>query len=244
MSERFRRLLIVALGATLAVRLTDYLVAKNLGAGFALLLSLVASVFLAHVLEFLFLDLPMQFAFLRRLLDPIFTIEGYWYERVGSEDHPHSYVCIEYDPHSKCFRYSGQNFTSDFQLNASFVSERAQVHRDVKQISFTFLADIHRPARSTLRGYGTINFFGDGKRSFTRAYGSFVESHLQLDAAAAAAVRTELPMRELSLQLDKIKDGLVKRATGRRRIRSNEDIVKLLKRLRPDNEAGVPSQAG
>lgn len=148
---------------------------------------------------------------------------------MNSPQHPHSYACIEYHPKTKTFRYYGQNFTPEFQLNASFNAETIDVRADAKQISFTFRADVHLPKRFIVSGYGRISLFSDGKRSYTRGDGSFVESsQVALDAGVPATTESVLPMQEVSIQLDRIDDSAVKRAIGRSKVRTNADIVTLL----------------
>ena len=133
MLERFLRFGAVAAGATLAISLSEYFVGNHVDRTLSWILAVTISAIAAHSVDFLLITVPMQFSTLRRILNAMFTIEGYWYESVNSPDHPHTYACIEYDPKEKSFRYTGHNFTSQYELNASFSSESFEVRRHAKQ---------------------------------------------------------------------------------------------------------------
>ena len=253
MLERFLRFGAVAAGATLAISLSEYFVGNHVDRTLSWILAVTISAIAAHSVDFLLITVPMQFSTLRRILNAMFTIEGYWYESVNSPDHPHTYACIEYDPKEKSFRYTGHNFTSQYELNASFSSESFEVRRHAKQISFTFRAEVYRPARSIVSGYGRITLYSDGKRSFTRADGSFVESYVVVNPTHllvrpdATPKRSELPMQEVSFHLDRIDDSVIKSAIGRSRIKSHADIVAVLKahlgvRRKEEPAGGIPRE--
>jgi len=227
--QRVVRPITVALASALVLRLAAFLEAKNLGPELTLLVSVVFAMLFFRTVEYSLLEFPLRFKLLRRCLDPIYSIEGYWYERVTASDHPHSYACIEFDPRTNRFYYGGQNFTNDLALNATFMSETIEVRRDSKQIAFSFRADVHRPSRTSVRGYATINFHSDGKRAFTRGDGSFVES--LSGQAEARGIAGEMPeMKEVGLLLERIAEPFVRRAISRRSIRDNADIEVLLRK--------------
>ncbi len=230
MLERILKPMILALGAGTAIKLSAFLTSKGIADPFALLLAVAGAVVLTTLLDFCLLELPMRFRKLRKYFDPLYSIEGYWYESVTSPDHPHSYVCIEYDYRAKRFQYQGQNFTPVFELNASFSSETLEVRRDAKEIWFQFTAHVHRPTRSAVRGYATIRFYTDGKRHFTRGDGSFVESEgpPAVSDGPASSKTGALPMKELGLVLDRIPDSFVTRALDRASIATNAEIPRLI----------------
>src|SRR4051794_14291754 len=112
MYSRVVRTICVAVGAAVAVLLFHNL-SEHIEHVLALSLSVVASVLCERVLEYLFLDLPKSIKPLRPLLDPMYSIEGYWFEVVSNADHPYSIACFEFDSETDRFSYSGSNFTRE-----------------------------------------------------------------------------------------------------------------------------------
>jgi len=219
---------ILILGTTLAVKINTFLDGKGVEEVIALLLSIALSVAIVYLAEFVLITIPYRFRILRIIFDPVHTIEGYWYEHVISDTHPYSYACIEYDPLSETFKYSGQNFTTEFTLNATFKSERITIHKASREISFHFTAHVHRPNRDDMQGYSRIAFFSDGKRSFTRGQGSFTEPEGQND--------TDIIMKDVTIFLEKIPYSFVRYSIKKRKIHNNDDVRKLIQAFVQDRD--------
>ena len=221
---------IAAIGSAIAIRLSAKLIQLGTQEGYALIVAVITSLFVALSLDFLLTVFPMRFRNMRRRFSTMFSIEGYWYETVSSPDHPLSYACIEYDYESKTFSYHGTNFTTEFNQHATFISDIVDVRKNEKQISIKFEATVMHPDRENISGYATINFVADGKVGFTRGNGYFVEKAqlTEADPSKVAHSGDFRVMKEYGLNLERIPDNFVKRTLKSRYIYNDRDILKLM----------------
>lgn len=217
----------VLVAASLAVELNKSFTFLGLDRYLALFLSVVLSAIVHKILEFLLLHLPYRFRVIRQYIDPISTIEGYWYEEVDAPNNPFTYACIDYDFDTNEYTYYGNNFYKDFNLNATFRSTNVRIERSSNSLHFHFYAQVFKQKQPNVSGYGLITFYKDGTRNFTRGEGHFIDNN-------------GLEIRERRLILCKLNFSTVKEILGKKYVQSDSDIKKLVKsvatnRLREGN---------
>ncbi|HUT56512.1 MAG TPA: hypothetical protein VNA25_01415 [Phycisphaerae bacterium] len=106
------RIIILAVGAGLAVGLTKYLHQAKLQQAIdplaALGITIVFAVIVMKVLELALIELPMRLHVFRRIIDPKSQFEGSWLLNVDElDERPISFGHISYNVHSGSYDFDG-----------------------------------------------------------------------------------------------------------------------------------------
>lgn len=161
------------------------------------------------------ISLPMRFPQLRRYVNSQFGIEGYWFEIVDNmPDHPYSFAWIRYNYAKGAFEYKGRNFNSDLSVHARWYSVAIITADTNGRVHFLFEADLVKDAES-IKGNGVLEFSHYQGKVYYCLAGSYI------DAGVALNKRT--------FRGDRITGRQVKNILGRSAIRSEEDILKVVR---------------
>lgn len=171
---------------------------------------------LFHVFSVIY-SIPMRFHQLRRLVGSKYGIEGYWFERVyDSPSHPYSFAWIRYRSDKQKFSYKGLNLCVNFSPHARWISSALITEEGNDRIHFLFDADIIRGTEE-IRGHGVLEFSHYIGKVYTSASGSFVDDGSNL--------------RKRMFMAERVPGRFVKKILGRTSIRSDDDIIQVIKAI-------------
>lgn len=228
------------LNAAIAIELSKELIEnQQIDSVIAVLVSALIAAISQRFMEIVFLELPFQIKYTRRLIDPVSRVEGYWLEEICAADGSchFSYACIQYSKPGK-YKYSGSSFLSPtFELKANFQAEEDQIQiggdQNEVKMRYYFTAQLYPspkpPDGLNVRGFGILTFHSDGSPEFNRGHGFFIDD-------------SGVSVNELRLKLDRIPENIVREITGKyhpytkHHSFTNEEIKRLVKAAVKDLE--------
>ena len=211
------KLIILAVGAAIAAKLTQALISQGLTLALSISGAAVASVISVKLLELFLLELPMKWQPTRSLLDPKSAFEGAWLLNLANAVHrPYSFGVIAYNSHSSSYTFTGYAFDSKGKIMANWNASNCSIDLKSNEMRYFFVGSLTEGPNEEIEGYGKITFQKLG-RHFTRGYGFFVDAGIETQKYVAHAE-----------QFSRVN---IKKLIGKRQIDSNEDLRKVIEVL-------------
>ena len=211
------KLIILAVGAAIAAKLTQSLLSQGLTLALAISGAAVASVISVKLLELFLLELPMKWRPFRRFLDPKSAFEGAWLLNLSNSlDRPYSFCVIYYNSHSSTYAFTGYAFDNEGKIKANWNASSCSIDLKANEMRYFFTGSVAEGPSEEVEGYGKITFQKLG-RQFTRGYGFFVDAGIETQKYVAHAEQ----FSRVNLQ----------KLIGKRQIDSDEDLQQAIKAL-------------
>ena len=172
----FLKLIVAALGATVAIRFNGYLLDKQVSLLAALLASATTCAVFIHLVQFMILDLPMYCKPMRRCIDPRAKLEGLWFIQVDNlPERPYSLAKIEYIPGSKSFLYTGTAYDVRGIAMTKWKSKDLTFDLSVHEMRFLYEAWMLDESGDFVKAAGIATFDKNSRGTYVRADGYFVD---------------------------------------------------------------------
>jgi hypothetical protein len=165
-----------AIAAAAALALSYFLESPALSGGPLVVISAVLGVVVAAVVEWLTLRLPLRFGPLRRIIDGRAAFEGVWIIEVHDQpERSLALAVVEYNEASDNYNYHGVAFDDDYQVRATWHSQRVVIDVERNQLIHIGEGTIFGSPSETVRNFGLLSFERGQKGAYTRGYAFFVD---------------------------------------------------------------------
>ena len=100
-------------GSSFVIPFWHYIISFQFPEAFSFVLTVISSVMIAVIANFLFVDFPLLFLAFRRIMLPLSKYEGYWMYNLSVDDERcYSFFVIKYKFISSTFKYTGKDYNA------------------------------------------------------------------------------------------------------------------------------------
>lgn len=100
------------IGVSLVIPLNEYFKSFGIDRFICIFISIILSVLTISLFELIFLEIPLNFKWLRQMVLPMSKYEGAWIETVDFPERPYSIFWIEYDREQKKYNFWGNSYNN------------------------------------------------------------------------------------------------------------------------------------
>jgi hypothetical protein len=137
---------------------------------------IIAGLTFTKVMEYSILERPLRWKWVRSEFDPRAAVEGLWFEHIPDlVGQPYTLLRINYDPKSKDYHISGNNYNEQFKRVRTFTGIFLCIDTTINQVMYTFEANQGKERASDAIGICHMTFHSDqpGKKNYAGGSGFF-----------------------------------------------------------------------
>jgi hypothetical protein len=219
--KEYIKLICIAIGGSVAVKINALLISKGLNAEHAIILSGIVAVFVYKIIEYIFAELPIRFKWTRKIIDPKSKFEDQWIFQLQNLDgRPYSLISIDYIPEDKSYLISGCGVDPNGNIRSKWNGTDITFHLKANELRYSYESRLVDKNADITSGYGVMKFDQDRKGKLSRGVGFFVD--------------TGSTFFKCNYLIEKVTKDLILKCLGKKDVYTNVDVGNLIRKYHCD----------